>query len=164
MKKSKSSAGILLGVAALLVTLSCRAKESSVDRYEGEIGNFEKGQAFEKFISDHTLKKVYVDVHLNPEPLDDENALRIINDTFGVESFVIWDSCESLKAGEKPSIGNCTGTEFSLDRSEGPKDSDLTYVRGVLRLKGYFVVKGCDGPHQGLMGCTLRPLNVEAGV
>jgi hypothetical protein len=163
MKKNKPSARVLFGVAALLMTLSCRAKEPSVDRFKGEIGNFEKGQAFEKFISNHELKKVYIDARLTPDPMDDENALRIINDTFGVESFVVWDSCESLKAGEKPSIGNCTGTEFLLDRSEGPKDSDLTFNRGVLSLKGYFVVKGCDGPHQGLMGCTLRPLNVEAG-
>lgn len=163
MKKNKPSAGILFGMAALLMTLSCRAKEPSVDRFEGEIGNFEKGKAFEEFIFDHTLKKVYIDARFTPAPLDDENALRIINDAFGVESFVLWNSCESLKAGEKPSIGNCTGTEFSLDRSKGPKDSDLTFIRGTLNLKGYFVVKGCDGPHQGLMGCTLRPLNVEAG-
>ncbi len=162
MKKNKLLVGIPFGIAALLTTLSCRARESSVDRFQGEIGHFEKGQAFEKFISDHSLKKVYIDARFTPAPLDDENALRIINDTFGVESFVLWDSCESLKAGEKPSIGNCTGTEFSLDRSEGPKDSDLIFNRGVLRLKGYFVVKGCDGPHQGLMGCTLRPVNVDA--
>ncbi len=172
MKNSKSTAA-LLGLAALLATLpallSCQAQEPSatkeepsVDKFEGELGHFEKSRAFEKFIFDHALKPVYIDAYLTPGPMDDEKAFEPTNDTFGLETFVLWDACESLKPGEKPSTLTCTGTEFSIDRSEGPKDSDLTFIRGVLHLRGYFVVKGCDGPHQGLMGCSLRPVNVEA--
>lgn len=184
MKKNKPSAGALFGVAVLLMTFSCRAQEArqdpppaaapaaqpeqpkaqepSLDKFEGELGHFEKAEAFAKFVSDHTLKPVYIDARLIPGPMDDEGDFKITNDTFGVDSFVLWESCDSLKDGEKPSVGACTGTEYSLDRSEGPKDSDLTFIRGTLSLKGYFVVKGCDGPHQGLMGCTLRPVNTEA--
>lgn len=128
------------------------AAERRVDKYEGEIGHFGKAVAFNGFIFEHQMKVVSLDASLTPTT----------NDTFGVDSFVLWDSCEPLEPKEKPSPAKCTGTEFSIDRSEGPKDSDLTFYRGTLRLKGYFVVKGCDGPHQGLMGCTLRPANVEA--
>lgn len=187
MKNTKSIAS-LLGMAALLAALpglfACQAQEQpaaepaaaakpaatpppakeepSVARFEGELGHFEKGKAFEKFIFDHTMKPVYIDAYMTPGPMDDEKDFAITNDTFGLEYFVLWDTCESLKPGEKPAVGACMGTEFSIDRSEGPKDSDLTFIRGVLHLKGYFVVKGCDGPHQGLMGCSLRPVNVES--
>lgn len=162
----------ILGISALLTipgflkpsfAAPAETSKPAVPEFKGEIGHFAKGKSFEKFIFDHQLKPIYIDAYMTPGPLDEESSFKIINDTFGLEYFVLWDSCEpALKAGEKPSNGACTGTEISLDRSEGPKDADLRFYRGALTLKGYFVIKGCDGPHQGLMGCTLRPVNAEA--
>lgn len=137
--------------------------EGAPDRFEGEIGHFEQGEAFTRFIFDHELKVVSFDAEMIPGPLDDESGFEIVNDTFGVDSFVVWEECfEPLGDGEKRTTSKCTGTEISIDRSRGATDSDLTLIRGVLRLEGYFVVQGCDGPFQGLMGCSLRPLDVDA--
>ncbi|NES73150.1 MAG: hypothetical protein F6K24_52155 [Okeania sp. SIO2D1] len=55
----------------------------------------------------------------------------------------------------------CTGIEFSIDISDSSKDADMFYFRGGLRIRGYFAIKGCSGPHQGSMACGLRPLNPE---
>lgn len=133
--------------------------KSELPKFEGEFGHYELSKRFTNFIFDNQRKPVYIDAYYVPN--DDE--IEIVNNTFGVDGFQLWDSCESLAPNEKPSYIKCTGTYFTLDRSgtNKDKDSDITYIRGTLRVHGYFTIRGCDGPHQGSMGCMLRPLNPE---
>lgn len=81
---------------------------------------------------------------------------------FDVDSFVLWHKCtEPLGTNEEPSGHKCRGTSFNINRSDSPKDANFSYFRSSVRVQGYFVIQGCSGPHQGLMGCSLRPLNPE---
>lgn len=132
---------------------------SEVPRFAGRIGHYEASQSFTDFIFEHQHQLVFIDADYFPETWDE---IEIINDSFGVDYFHLWHHCsDSLEPNEAPSYRNCTGTGFSLVRGSSPKDADFTYIRDVLRIQGYFAIRGCDGPHQGSMGCTLRPLNPE---
>jgi hypothetical protein len=157
---------ILLTLSLLLAPLVADAQQPSktvfrngLPKFGGEFGHYERSKRFYNFIFKNQHKLVYIDAHYVP---DDPNEVKIVNNTFGVDGFQLWDKCfEPLAPKEKPWYGKCTGTYFALDRSGSNKDSDITYIRGTLRVQGYFAIRGCDGPHQGSMGCTLRPLNPE---
>ncbi|MFP4006942.1 MAG: hypothetical protein ACLFV6_02900 [Spirulinaceae cyanobacterium] len=132
---------------------------AEIPEFSGQIGHYEASQPFTDFIFEHQNELVFIDAYYLPEFWDE---IEIINDSFGVDYFHLWHNCgDSLEPNEAPSYQNCTGTGFSLDRDTSPKDADFTFIRDVLRIQGYFAIRGCDGPHQGSMGCTLRPLNPE---
>lgn len=132
---------------------------AEIPRFSGQIGHDEASQPFTDFIFEHQNELVFIDAYYLPESWD---KIEITNNSFGVDYFHLWHHCaDSIKPDEAPSYGNCTGTSFSLVRGTSPKDADFTYIRDVLRIQGYFAIRGCDGPHQGSMGCTLRPLNPE---
>jgi len=132
---------------------------SAISSFEGEIGHYEASQSFSDFIFEYQNQVVFINAYYLPEF---EDEIKIENDNFGVDYFHLWHHCsDSLEPNEVPSYRNCTGTGFSLVRGSSPKDADFTYIRDTLRIQGYFAIRGCDGPHQGSMGCTLRPLNPE---
>jgi len=136
-----------------------RVLRSGPRKFEGEFGHYERSKHYSNFIFKNQRKLVYIDAYYVP---GDPNEVKIINNTFGVDGFQLWDKCFApLAPKEKPWYGKCTGTYFAMDRSGPNKDADITYIRGTLRVQGYFAIRGCDGPHQGSMGCTLRPLNPE---
>lgn len=146
-------------VGQVVVVTNTGNEAASPKKFEGEFGHFSQGKKFVDFVFENEKKIVFFDAYLSEGKYDD---LTIVNKTFGVDSFVLWEECfEALANNEKPSAVKCTGTEFTIDRSSALKDSDATLYRGALKIHGYFVIRGCDGPHQGLMGCTLKPLNVE---
>lgn len=141
------------------VNVNALAKSASTPTFEGEIGHYEMSQPFTDFVFENQGKVVLIDAYYNPVAPDE---LIITNNSFGVDYIHLWHECfEPLSLNESPSVFKCTGTGFSLDRSETPKDADFTFIRGTFRAQGYFAIRGCDGPHQGSMGCTLRPLNPE---
>ena len=157
---------VLLTMSLLLAPLAADAQRpgkkvprNDLPKFEGEIGHYEKSKRFTNFIFKNQRKLVYIDAYYVPA---DPQEVRIVNNTFGVDGFHLWEKCfEPLAPNEKPWYGKCEGTGFTLDRSGPEKDSDITYIRGTLRVEGYFAIRGCGGPHQGSMGCTLRPLNPE---
>jgi len=135
------------------------ADSNNLPTFEGEIGHFDMSQSFTNFIFDHQREIVFLDVYYFP---DNVRELTVTNDAFGVDYLHLWHECDdSLSPGETLSSLNCMGTSFSINRGNAPKDADFTFIRGTFRAQGYFVIQGCDGPYQGSMGCTLRPLNPE---
>lgn len=83
--------------------------------------------------------------------------------------FVLWDACDGLSPDEAPSVDKCSGWSIRLDPEAGvplsevfylqPADHELrTDAHDTLRLRGPFRLGPCDGPHQGLMGCLLVPM------
>jgi hypothetical protein len=132
---------------------------SEIPRFTGEIGHYQASQSFTDFIFENQGELVFIDAYYVPASWDE---LEITNNQFGVDYFHLWHDCfELLEPNAKPSYHQCTGTSFSIDRGSSPKDADFTYIRDILRIRGYFAIRGCGGPHQGSMGCTLRPLNPE---
>jgi hypothetical protein len=134
--------------------------EPKIPKFEGEIGHYEKSKLFTNFIFKNEGKKVFIDAFYIPNDIDEISINN--NNNFGVDYLHLWENCfEELKTDEKPSVVKCQGVGISIDRSNFPKDADMTYIRNKLSIKGYFAIKGCFGPHQGSMGCTIRPLNPE---
>jgi hypothetical protein len=125
--------------------------------FSGDIGHFDQSVDFSRFIFGNQQKIVFIDARFQPGEHDNIATNR----AFQFDSLLLWEACEPLSAGEAPSSAKCSGNEFNIDRSAGNKDADAHLIRGSARIKGYFVVSGCSGPHQGLMGCTLRPLNAN---
>ncbi|NEN87870.1 MAG: hypothetical protein F6K48_02665 [Okeania sp. SIO3H1] len=131
--------------------------EPKIPKFKGEIGHYQKSKAFIDFISKNQGEKVLIDASYSPYFPDD------MNDNFRIDYLHLWKNCfEELETNEEPSPLKCEGVGFSIDRSNSPKDAYMSYFRGQLKIKGYFAIKGCSGPHQGSMGCTLRPLNPES--
>jgi hypothetical protein len=74
----------------------------------------------------------------------------------------IYDRClAALDPGERPNFRKCMGVQYNIRRVEGVTDSKVYYMRGYYKLTGYFSNSGYSGPHQGLMGGSLRPLNIQ---
>ena len=155
---------ILLTLSLLVAPLAANAQRPAVPRsgppkFEGHFGHYERSKRFSSFIFKNQRKLVYIDAYYVLDGYDDVN---VFTDTSGVDGFHLWEKCfKSLDPNEKPWYGKCTGTSFSIDRSGPKKDADFYIYRGALHLQGYFAIRGCGGPHQGSMGCTLRPLNPE---
>jgi|LakMenE18May11ns_1017448.scaffolds.fasta_scaffold9805919_1 hypothetical protein len=154
-----SNSGTIINGPSTINTNTVNSTKAEPPKFEEEFGHYEQSNRFSNFILDNQKKTVYIDAYYVPADFDE---IKIINNTFDVDSFQLWAKCvEPLAPNEKPSSAKCIGTYFQLDRSGLSKDSSITYIRGTLRVQGYFSVRGCDGPHQGIMGCTLRPLNPE---
>ncbi len=128
----------------------------AIPRFEGTIGNYEASKPFTDFIFANQGNIVWLDAQ------SFEDLSRQPETGFEIDYFHLWDNCfQALDPNEKPWSGKCTGTGFSIDHSDPAKDAIVTWFREKITIRGYFAVKGCDGPHQGSMGCTLRPLNPE---
>ena len=135
--------------------------KSELPKFEGEFGHLEHSNRFFNFIFDNQLKIVYIDAYYIDSDYPSNDLIQKNNGI--VNSFTIWNSCESLAPNEIPSYTKCLSTYFTLDRSgqNKDKDSDITYTRGNLLIQGYFSIQGCSGPYTGTIGCRLRPLNPE---
>ena len=73
--------------------------------------------------------------------------------------FVLFESCaEKLEKGEKPEVGNCTGTEYSVPKQEG--QPALVEANGGWRLRGVFEAAERTGPLRGLYAVTLEPVEL----
>ena len=141
------------------ITVNATSNLPEITEFQGEIGHYGKSQEFTSFVFENQGEPVLINAHYEP---DDFYEISVSNNSFGVDYFKIWNNCSiPLEPNEEPSSMKCHGTTFSIDRSDIQKDADFTYVRGILRVEGYFAIKGCSGPYQGSFGCTLRPLNPE---
>ncbi len=147
---------VVLWFAVLLVGLGCAAAERP--HFSATVGHFEDGVAFTDFVFAH--QKEIVRLTLTMEEDDFDGSFP--DGAAGAAFFVLWEACEGLPEGAASSTEYCTGTEVNIDpNGVDPADSGLSHSRGTYRLEGYFAVQGCDGPHQGLMGCTLKALKIE---
>jgi hypothetical protein len=152
----------VLGFVVLLIGLGCAAAERP--HFSATVGQFEAGAAFTDFVFAHQKEIVRLTVAMEEEDFDG-SLPDGIDEADGADEagfFVLWEACEGLPKGAAPSTEYCTGTEINIDANGvDPADSGLSHARGTYRLEGYFAVQGCDGPHQGLMGCTLKALKIE---
>ena len=70
--------------------------------------------------------------------------------------FVLFESCEEkLENGEKPGIGNCSGTKYTVPKSGGK--TLITESGGKWRLRGVYTPGDRTGPSQGLSDVELEP-------
>ena len=138
------------------ITVNEASDLPEIPEFKGEIGHYEASVPFTNFI----FENVGNIVSLDAESFDDLS--RQPETGFVIDYFHLWDNCfEALEPGEAPWYAKCTGTGFSIDRSDPSKDAIAEWFRAKITIKGYFSIKGCSGPHQGSMGCTLRPLSPE---
>ena len=152
--RSASGLLFLLSIWILLAMAKTAAGAGEQPHFSGEVGPFEEATGFVNFVFDHQQETVGLDVNFA-----EEEFAGSLGGPDEIASFVLWEACEDLPEEEPPSTSWCTGTEFSVDPAGvDPEESGLTLWAGVYRLKGRFAIVGCDGPHQGLMGCTLKAL------
>ncbi|MTD25838.1 hypothetical protein [Erwinia sorbitola] len=112
-------------------------------------------ELFENFIANNTQKTVFINVII------DEKSVEVEIDEEGGGYFVVWTDCfETLNIGEEPSCRKCTGFEIYIEKGHEP-DAKIYWFRGAYFLSGYFSIIGYSGPHQGMMGATLRPEKIR---
>lgn len=124
--------------------------------FSGEIGHLEKSEPFTSFIYDSKFQVVLLDVWLPERDLDG----RFPPGGQGESSFVLWEQCRDLAPQEAYDSTHCTGTHYTIENAPAAQSGPWC-TRGACKLSGYFAVSGFGGPHQGLMGTTLRPVPVE---
>ena len=127
--------------------------------FKGEIGHFNKSEELAQFVFEHEHKTVNIDSFWSNARQQD--LITAPDDTSVVLNILLWESCDDLGPGEAPCIDNCTGTGYTITTSSGKPYAGASYSSGKLTIRGYFDIVGCDGPHQGLMGCTLQALDDE---
>ncbi|NEQ98890.1 MAG: hypothetical protein F6K30_19580, partial [Cyanothece sp. SIO2G6] len=131
--------------------------EPEIPTFEGRIENFEASLPFSEFIFEHQGEIVWLDV-----VSDDSDISRQPETGSNIEYFHLWDDCfADLAPDEDPSIFKCTGTGFTITQPDTPQDASAMWDTGRVTVRGYFAVRGCSGPHQGSMACTLVPLSPE---
>jgi hypothetical protein len=145
-------------VAAVLVVPEIR-KYFRLDKkpklkIEGMVGQLEKSIEFNTFIQNNDGKIVFIDIYIPEEEFD-----GIIEGE--TPYFVLYDECDDLEDGEKPSIRKCSGIEYNINNYGKATDYAFYFMRGFYKLRGYFAILGFEGPHQGLMGASLKPVNYE---
>lgn len=114
--------------------------------FKGTVGHFKHTKAFLKFVETHEGKEVIFDV-----------VLRNFDGEPG-SFFVLWEGCDDLYPGERPTVAKCVGSSFNINNTKPDQQAGLFHKDGKVRLKGRFRVGTFSGPHQGLMGCGLWPL------
>jgi len=133
---------------------AAQASDEGRPFFLGQAGQLDAAKGFVDFIAAHEKEIVRLDVTI--EEADFDGSLE--GDTY----FVLWDECDELEPGEAPSSMKCSGWSYAFETPDPPvPESTLQLFRGAYRVEGYFAVVGCSGPHQGLMGCTLRPVSIE---
>ena len=123
-------------------------------KIEGMVGQLEKAKKFNDFIQANDGKIVFIDIYIP----DEEFNGTVEGDN---PYFVLFDECFDLKSSSTLSTLNCSGTEFNIANLGNATDFYFNYFRGSYKLRGYFAILGFEGPHQGLMGVNLRPVNYE---
>jgi hypothetical protein len=149
---------VATGIAAFMVVPEIRRylnldKARSL-RIEGKVGQLDKSKIFTDFIQANDGKIVFIDIYIP----DVEFHGTIEGET---PYFVLFDECFDFGSNKTLSTSNCTGTEFNISNLGKATDFHFSYSRDNYRLRGYFAILGFDGPHQGLMGVSLRPVNYE---
>lgn len=118
----------------------------------GDLGHFDRATSFLEALTANDMRIVRFDLRIAEADFDGS-----VEDGF----FVLWEDCEPLAADERPNSMKCSGWNINIEPTAEPKDGGLFAQRGDYFLRGPFAVVGCDGPSQGMIGCTLRPLNIE---
>ncbi|MBI2687961.1 MAG: hypothetical protein HYX27_16760 [Acidobacteria bacterium] len=104
---------------------------------------------FGDFIEEHAGEKVKLDLQWERGAFDGASEKDF-------QFFVLFESCgEALEKGEKPTIYNCSGTEYNVPKVEGK--ALITEDGGVFRLRGVFEPSERTGPLQGLFAVELAP-------
>lgn len=115
-----------------------------------EITNYSKeGRDFEDFIFKNRHSRVYINVRF-----DADKVTVVLEES--TPWFLLWqEQLEPLNEGDQPSVMNSSGFNVSVEMPQGT-DAGLYWNRGFYELTGFFSILGYGGPHQGLMGATLR--------
>lgn len=117
-------------------------------QYEQEKESYHASENFNMFILNNDGKIVFLDIY--PYYTDED----LVNgfDMFKFPSvFTIMDVPYSHEMG---------GVEYLIDKSTG-KDFYYDLRKEARRIKGYFKVVGIQGPQNGFMSASLRPVNIE---
>ena len=164
------SRALALAIVLIAIVLAPLATAEEPARFSGPVGQFAEAADFVNFVFDHQKETVIVDVDFA-----EEEFAGSLGEPGETVSFVLWEECEDLPEEEPPGTSWCTGTEINIEPGEAdatepeaadpsgegdeaPETPGLSLWAGEYRLKGTFQTEGCDGPHQGLMGCTLTLL------
>lgn len=149
----------MAGIRKQFLGIDSTTPYEAIPKFDGEIGHFGMSAGFVEFIYAHLRQVVEVDVYMDWDDFDGDPGSE---GSFVRSWMVLWTrNYGPIPSGEKPSCFNSEGVEYNIDTDRDAPESCLMLYRGSARLKGYFSVVGCDGPHQGLMGVRLRPLRVE---
>jgi flagellar basal body-associated protein FliL len=126
----------------------------NVPRYEKLINSFDDAQLFFDFISGNKGKIIYLDIQATSDIASGE--------TEGDSPFLsLYEDCtEALAQDEKPRGPKCSGTDYSIQKINQPEYL-FGFSRETYKLSGFFLVMGVDGPFQGRMGATLKPMNIK---
>lgn len=120
--------------------------------FTGTVGQLDEGGAFIQFLSSHEAQVVGLDVLFPAAAFDG-------GQDGDVDFFVVWEDCDALPAGQKPSGTYCAGFEYSVRNLLGAPRA-LNQEDAGWRLRGSFRVGKATGPLQGKMAVPLEPVQI----
>ena len=141
---------ILPGLLSLLANGCSRSGTSDdIPEFRAKFAAAGLDNDFGEFIDTHAGEEVRLDIQWERGAFNGgaENASQF---------FVLFESCEEkLENGEKPGIGNCSGTKYTVPKSGGK--TLITESGGKWRLRGVYTPGDRTGPSQGLSDVELEP-------
>lgn len=127
-------------------------------RFESTVGQLAGARAFVEFIYRNVGGIVWIDISIPDSEFDG-------NYGDGAQWFVLHeDVWRQLSAGERMGPQNATGVQVTFTKRTDETDATFCFMRGFVRMCGYFAVVGTEGPNQGLVSVALKPLNIEDAV
>jgi hypothetical protein len=148
----KTNYELIIGILALIVALIAilfqfrEYKKRQIAKFKGAVGeNCKTNQAFIDLLFNNVGRIINLDIYF-----DDPQNPEI--DKEGMFDFSIYfDYDNKIEAGIEVRIGVKDGDDFYYDNRFSSK-----------RLVGNFKVIGIQGPNQGWMSVSMKPVNVES--
>ncbi len=124
---------------------------NSGTQFSGTVGQLDEGSGFVEFISGHEDKTVTLNIRIPAASFDGGHEKEF-------DFFVVWDDCDNLPEGQKPSNIFCTGFEYNIPKLAGGA-SPLAKDTNGWTLRGRFKVWECRtataGAYVGDLGAAL---------
>jgi hypothetical protein len=149
---------ILSVAAALYAWLNPRDPnpQSTVPAYRDEIGQYEAGEKFLKFLDDNVGRKVYIETSLDRFEVSEET---------NTYSFDIWDaSCPHVSEGTPPANEQCEHNVVLIEDGKSTANTHLIFTSGAYLIRGYFAVQGVVSARMNTIHRVIVPIGYAEAV
>ena len=145
-------------VAALYAWLNPREPnpQSTVPSYRDEVGQYEAGEKFLKFLDDNVGRKVYIETSLHEFEVSEEDKRYSID---------IWDaSCPRVSEGAPEANDRCEHNVVLIGDGRSTASTQMIFTSGAYRILGYFAVQGVVSARMNTIHRVIVPLGYAEAV
>jgi hypothetical protein len=130
--------------------------QSTVPAYRDEIGQYEAGEKFLKFLDDNAGRKVYIETSLYKFEVSEEDHEY---------SFDIWDaSCPRVSEGTPLANDQCEHNVVLIEDGKSAANTHLIFTSGAYNILGYFAVQGVVSARMNTIHRVIVPIGYAEAV